>query len=307
MNEEEFSSLVLLCAGEVFDDREKTYLTPTRLVKLIVCVAEDLGFDITRGWYKYGKYSPTAYAVVRKYEPPFLEPYLSYVEIPNEGELLSKYYDLIGMIRESIRKLKRYFITTNYEFKNWIYRELAPTKYRGLYQVHQRFEENFDRLLKNLEVGSDCNLAIEEMYNIIGEYYNNITHIDDEEIVGIFCDYMDLLEMLLLKIQKTKKVNEAMLLLLKKLRELYCNEEDLWKLLVPYLDTLEGANAEQEKEKYASKIQFLKAFLNEEIQTIKQTADRYGLLPTLEEVREEIKSRFKKLPDSKKIELEKIY
>ena len=54
--EDMFSIAVLHKAKELFGEKAK-YLTSTRMVKLVAFVSDDVNFDLTMGWYRYGYYS----------------------------------------------------------------------------------------------------------------------------------------------------------------------------------------------------------------------------------------------------------
>jgi hypothetical protein len=254
-------------------------------------------FDLTRGWYKFGDYSPSAYMIAKDYS----DDNLISLELPEE--LVNKSYEefkeLISLIDDSINKMKPFFILNQVSFYNWIYEEKAPKEFKSLYKQHRNFEEFFPLLLTFVRL---CKTLPKNFYEkfgnldtIITNYYNHLNHLEDDTILYVFCDFMDLFENVMLRLKnKDYHINEDGLIFLQELKETYCksgegSECDLWTLLAPYSQTLIGRRAEKEKRWYRSKVDFIVSALTQKIEILREQAESLDLLPSIEELEAEIK------------------
>lgn len=293
--EDEFSIIVLHRAKKLFGDDAK-YLRLARMVKLAAFVADDVGFDLTRGWYKYGEYSPNAYMIAKNYS----DGDLISLELPKElvNGSLEEFKELIPLIDESIKNLKQFFVMDQTSFYNWVYETKAPEKFKGLYKSHRSFEQLFLDILTFLRLPRAFPKLVYEKFEkikdqdmLITNYYNHLNHLEDDRILNIFCDFMDLFEMVMLRIKnKGYHVNEDGLIFLQELKENYCDSDnDLWTLLVPYSETLRGMRAEDEKRWYGSKVDFILGMLPKKLEIFREQAESMDLLPSIENIEAEIK------------------
>ena len=293
-SEDEFSIVVLYRAKELFGDNAK-YLRLARMVKLAAFVADDVNFDLTRGWYKHGDYSPNAYMIAKDYSDGDLISLEPPKELANES--FEEFKKLIPSIDDSIKKWEPFFIKDQASFYNWVYETKAPEEFKGLYKSHRSIEQFFTPLLTFFRLPKAFQKLFHEKFEnldtLITNYYNHLNHLKDEEILNLFCDFMDLFEMVMLRIKnKNYHVNEDGLIFLQALKETYCNsdsETDLWTLLVPYIETLTGRRAEDEKRWYRSKVNFIKEVLPIKIDILREQAEPMDLLPSAEELEHEIK------------------
>jgi len=308
--EDEFCIVVLSKAKELFGKKAK-YLTSTRMVKLAAFVADDTNFDLTRGWYKFGDFSPSAYMIAKNYSDNDL------ISLDTPKELVNKSFEefeeLIPLIENSIKNLKPFFIKDQASFFKWIYEVKAPNEFKALYNQHRNFEEFFPLLLTFVRLykafPKSFYKTFENLDTSITNYYNHLNHIDDDEILKVFCDFMDLFEMVMLRIKnRDYHVNEDSLIFLQELKETYCQSEgsdcDLWTLLVPYTQTLIGMRAEEAKRWYRSKVDFGVEVIPKKIEILREQAEALGLFPSIEELEAEIKKYDNK---EERLSLREIY
>ena len=290
--EDMFSIAVLHKAKELFGEKAK-YLTSTRMVKLVAFVSDDVNFDLTRGWYRYGYYSQNAYRIIKDYS----EGNMLNLDIPKEliEKSLDNFSELLPKISDSIKNLKHDFIQDRNLFYDWIYKTKAPEEFKGLYRSHRDFQEFFTRILTSFRSSKNfANFDYVEKGNqdtMIRDYYRHLNHLKDDDVLNIFCDFMDLFEMVMLMIKnKNYYVTEDIFNFLEKLKENYCgSDNDLWTLLVPYSETLIGRRAEDELIGYREQCGLVKAALNQKIEILTGHAESMDLLPSIEEMEVEIK------------------
>lgn len=294
-HEEEFVIAVLSLTKETYGEDAK-YLNSTKMVKLAALVADKMDYNLTKGWYRYGYFSPTAWEVVRTYtQPDFTN--LTTFNPPNElvTESLEKFKNEQNSILSKINEFKEYFVLRQQEFLDWVYEVTTPQEYRSLYLTHKNFEmhlDNFIRCVKAPQIFKQfLDKLIPRLEELVTQYHQVIKHIKDENILDLFYDFMDLLEMITLKItNKECLVNERELLLLDELKELYIGDNvDIWLLLVPYNETLTGPVAELEKIRHAEKVSATKKFLEEFLEKLSNDAKELNLLPSAEELKEKIR------------------
>jgi len=302
--EDEFCIVVLSRAKELFGGKAK-YLTSTRMVKLAAFVADDTNFDLTRGWYKFGDFSPSAYMITKDYS----EDNLINLEPPKDliYKSFEEFEELIPSIDNSIKKLEPFFVMDQTSFYNWIYEVKAPNEFQSLYKLHRNFEEFF-HILSFVRVYRAFPKIFYEKFEIldttITNYYNHLNHLENDGILNVFCDFMDLSEMVMLRIKnKDYHINEDCLIFLRELKETYCTSEnsdyDLWTLLVPYSQTLVGMKAEVVKRWYRNKVDFIVGALPKKIEILREQAEFLDLLPSIEELEAAIKkydSKEERLP-----------
>ena len=105
-SEDMFSIVVLYRAKKLFGDNV-TRLGLTRMVKLVSFVADDINFDLTRGWYKFGEFSPNAYTIAKYGSDGDLMSF----ELPKElvEVCLEELKEVSPLIDKSIEKWKPIF------------------------------------------------------------------------------------------------------------------------------------------------------------------------------------------------------
>jgi hypothetical protein len=302
--EKEFAIVVLSLAKDAYGNDAK-YLNITRMVKLVALVADRIGYDLTRGWYKYGFYSPTAWEVAQEYTMSESANLILF-EPPKEliTKLLEKFTLETDSIVAEIDLLKEFFIQDKTNFFDWVYGTTTPKEYRKLYLMHRNFQRYIDDFIRCLNSPDVFNAFLDKliprMEDLVSQYYESIGHIKDEGVLDLFYDYMDLLEMVSLKIANKKyQLNEEELFLLGELKDFYLSDVDLWLLLVPYSETLVGPIAQMEQERHAEKISASKKFLEVFLQKLFDDTKKRDLLPSIEEQGEKIRRLGAKYPGRK--------
>ena len=282
MTERDFSALVLYQAKRMFTPMEQRILGVSRMEKLVAFVAEDIGFNgLTRGWYKFGLFSPEAWNICNEYSN------LENLVIPsfNTDEKLS---ELTAAIKKSLLKFHNIFPKkNNEEFSEWVY-ERAPKEYRSFYFSKKDFEThlgNFERSLKQSkarELGEEYNEEIRS----VTKFYENIRHATDDDVLDQFHSYMDLLEMSLLKIKNNVfELTQEKINFLMEMKEAY---ECLLVLLVPFKQTLTGENVELWSEWYDKINVKAKKDLSNRLNNLKEAANSLNIVPTISELREDV-------------------
>lgn len=308
-----FSIAVLHLAKKIYGDSAK-YLQATRMVKLVALVADNVEYNLTKGWYKYGYYAPSTYDVVRKFAGKDTCSLLSFEPPSSMIDLaFEKFSKDTTDIQRIVDKLGEFFIIKWDDFIDWVYRWLTPEKYRNFYLTHVEFLnflKIFQHYLKNPEVWkSQFDKFGARIESLVTKYHGNLEHVDNVATLTLFYDFMDLLEMVGLRMEnKQYAVEQDELSFLGDLTNFYIRQagyellmEDLWMLLVPYDKTLSGPLAETERSNHARKVKGAREYLERYLSQLFRKAKNLDLLPSIEELDIKIKKLDKKYPDRRSL------
>ncbi len=253
--EEKFSIVVLHNAKSILGEKSE-YLRSTRMTKLVFYISQLIDFNLTRGWYKFGAYSPTAFKISKKY---LEEENLASFNPPQD--VLK---DAKTSLKDEIKEINSYLKRTSYKFRRggekfykWIYENLAPLFVRDIYKSHRSLEKSFSDIflkfdkLESDKFEADFNKEYRDIEEKITIYNRNLDHIKDNEILDLFFEFTDLLELGMLKVKNSEPESGGKTeRFFKRLKDIYCSENpDIWLTIVPYKDTVTGPKAEEEKEK----------------------------------------------------------
>jgi len=294
--EQQFSILVLTEARNIFRNYELRYIGISRMEKLVAYVADIIDYqELTRGWYKYGLFAPEAWIIARKYSNnndlgSFFVPYRLYSKSRKELK------HLVSEIKRAISQLRKHFITETENFYRWIYQRTPPT-FRQFY----RFKLEFENSLRSFKVHyiSYRHLLEEDFTMVISSIdglYKNVAHVDDQTI-DIFHNYMDLVELIFIKLKNEKfkipcdkaeffELYDKILYTFSSKDEYY--QSDLLSLLAPFEQTVVGSNANKWIEVIQRKAKEGKIILPEQIEGLYNYAESLGLLPTISELEQEL-------------------
>jgi hypothetical protein len=319
VTEKDFALVVLNEAQQIMGDKGK-FLRKVKLNKLVSLVADKYGFDLTRGWYKFGLFSETIHDII---------PIGRLNEIVLDSSSLKEAYQKFD--RKDIYKIDTYIrnirdqtrIYNTNLFLNWIYSN-SPTEYRQLYGNHRKFLSHLNVLVKKpeLEKVNENFKSIKCSYVFLKKLEKTLHFIDDDLIWDIFIQFTDTLNLLSVKIDSPKKfaavfqegnlnpfdllngvylssgniINEEYNLL--NLDEMEIEKGDIWTLLVPYSETVTGMNKDEMIDRHERRKEKIKPTVDEKMRKIYRTLDENKYLPTSEELKE----RLVKLKDKTSIE-----
>jgi len=301
--EKMFSVAVLYAAKKIFGYKAK-YLHATKMVKLVALVAENVGYNLTRGWYKYGYYAPSAYDVITEFAGK--DAYcLTSFEPPKDlvDSSFEKFGARVTSIENSIGDLEEFFVQKWKDFVAWVYSELVPPEYKNFYLTHVEFKNFLMMFTHYLKSPSVWRWQFDKfgprLANLVDRYNNALEHIKDESILEIFRDFMRLLELVELRIEnKNFEIGDRELLFLEDLQQFYINKQtmegalftkELWMLLIPYSETLVGNLADIEHENYIKKVEDTKEFLRPILSRLIRRAKDLDLLPSIAELEAKIR------------------
>jgi hypothetical protein len=122
--------------------------------------------------------------------------------------------------------------------------------------------------------------------------------VDDEEKFELFRKFTDIVELVILKWNNGFNTSK-LIIILDQLLEIY---KDIFAILTPYLETLRGDERiiEEEILKHKKMVQMFKVRINNELDELYEKLEMDGLMPTLEELGNEIEDLYKKLPENSK-------
>jgi len=297
INNDELTVYIINESQNIFNEKEQKYIQTTRLNKLIILISEELEQndviieDFVWGYYRHGFYSSTVGDYLKT----------SYGMDFNLSQLPQKQVDLpeevTQIINNCISKLSQYFVRDRKTFFEWIYGEITPNEYRDLYltnrELNKWFEEIKDDLMRrnpqmDLFGRKDRNIS-----GIISKYYFSLEHVEDEEILEIFRKFTDLVEFLSMKLNNNHNISRITI----KIDSLFLNYKDIFAILTPYIDTLHGDAklVHEEKIKHENRVQFYKKKLNKDLDELYEQFDDEGLIPTIDELNNELLTLQKQL------------
>ena len=305
LQNDQFVEYVINMSKEVFDEKEQTYMTKTKVNKLAVLVADDLDKnniqikDFYCGYYRHGFYSESINKFLnRTYGNTF---HLKYV--PTHKKRISS--DIATLIKQSILKYKKFFIQTRNDFYNWIYTKKTPNEYRGFYSAHRTLLRLFQIIKMNMRNLKPIFIKFNrKIKDIISFYYESIGHVKDLTTLKLFRKFTDLIEYASIKINNGMDA-EKFIPTFKDFEKSY---DVLLNLLTPYLDTLKGdkeiiPTAIKEHKK---KISYFKSVFEEKISKYYTIFEKNNLFPTFEEMEAELEVLDSEIPPENK-DINKIY
>jgi hypothetical protein len=285
ISSEDFIFCTINIAKDEFGEKER-YISPTRLNKLLTLVFKELDSkdiyveDFIWGYYRYGFFSQTVSNTIGQNK--------GLSDIDTQSVELSG--EVMDLIYETIKYLKNKFVQKGEDFYKMIYIDMTPKKYSNFYLTHRKLTKWFEDI-QNLSCGhiqadlygkKDMNLP-----DIISHYYMSLGHVDNPEILNNFILFTDILEFLSLKLNNNANPSKIAIKL-DILNSIYKN--NIFTLLVPYKETLNGdlKNVKDEKQRYENIVQNSLGFLNRRLDNIYQECDNEGLIPSFDEMKNEI-------------------
>jgi hypothetical protein len=314
LREKDFALVVVNQAKKIMGDNGR-YIGRVKLNKLVSLVADEFGFDLTKGWYKFGLFSETIHDVI----PPGRLNELEFEENKLE-EAYGKFRDKdIFIIDTYIRSIRdRFNLYKSQVYLNRIY-DMAPQEYRGLYKSHRKMISHLSALSKppTTENARDIFNSIGYSVKFAGDIEKEIKFIEDDLIWDIFLEFSDSLYLLSQKIDSPAKLltisEEGQLNPFEVLGKIYLHSEnpeveegvlldvesikselgDIWTVLVPYSETLEGLRKEEMVERHERRKEKLKPILEKGVDVVYDTIDENNYFPTSEELKERLKGKDK--------------
>jgi len=302
INTDDLIFCVINESQKIFKNQEQRYIGSLRLNKLTILVSEELERNDIKiegfvwGYYRHGFYSRSV--------GNFLK--LNFGEQINLSQMdvgeIHVSSGVVSLIRDVIVKLHAYFVRNKKVFTKWIYGEITPPLYRDFYLTNKRFEACLEEIRKDiLENNSQITLFGEKDHNIseiISKYYLSLEHVNDEERFELFRKFTDIVELVILKWNNGFNPSKV-IIVLDQLLKIY---KDLFAILTPYLETLRGDERVIEKEilKHKRMVQVFKVRLNNELDELYEKLEMDGLMPTLDELSNEIEGLYQRLPENSK-------
>ncbi|MGC9517491.1 MAG: hypothetical protein ACP5C3_07330 [Methanomicrobiales archaeon] len=299
---EDLIRFVIKVARDKIPKEEQKYINSTRLNKMVILVFNELCKNNIKterfiwGYYRHGFYSRSVSNFLKyNYKDGFnLE--AAHVNEVNLSANVKK------IVSSAVSNLKDNFIKDRESFTKWVYGDIAPKEYRDFYFSHKKLEKWFETMnteLNNDIMHIDINDGKNILSDIISDYYFSLGHINDLEIISIFRRFTDILELLNLKLKGGSNPSQIKVLL-DRLNSLYLNR--IYSLLPPYIETIDGDPnfVKKEKEAHLLRIKSYKNSINKELDKIHSIILQYNLMPSFEEINDELSQMQIKLPDSNK-------
>ncbi|MGD2249463.1 MAG: hypothetical protein PVF58_13725 [Candidatus Methanofastidiosia archaeon] len=278
----DFVHTVMTISSQVFSAKEKRFLGKTRLVKLVAFAADKLGFPLTRGWYRYGYYAPVPNQQISQ----LLDRHQTFENFPKFQERYDE--NMRNAFGKAVLILKPYFVKEEAEFDKWVHEEMAPAPYRKYYRYETLLYDRLicirDVILNKEQFGTEFS----DFSEIITNFERSLDFVEDSKVLKLLHEYVDFWELLVLRIQN-RGATPQMAPLVSELVKIY--HKYLRPALTPYEETLQGMNAEQEKDSFRRQISSNLRTFKEQFEFYKDIGKSRDLVATLEEIREDLKQR----------------
>ena len=292
----EFTYAVLAAASEVFSTGEKKYLGQTRLMKLVAFTADIVEFPLTRGWFRYGYFAPTSNQCISD----LLSSYQTFERFP---DLRSTWRDetMEYVLRDAVKSLRKHFLLSNDDFDRWVHEDMAPPLYKAYYTYESVFYSTL--LYIQRAISSRQALDLPDFHKVVTNFEHSLGYVEDQTVLKLLFDYVDFWESLMLRIRK-RGVTPKMEPFVTNLIRIY--DEFLRPALTPYEKTLQGMNAEQEREAFRRRTRANLKQFEEELNFLEDMARSSSLLATLDEIRDELGQKTAEWGEDKKKDFKKI-
>ena len=297
-SESDFVYTVLAVASQVFTTREKKYLEKTRIVKLIALTADRLDFPLTRGWFRYGIYAPQTSLIISS----LLKDHESFENFPDfKIRCRDKTWN---QIKNAVIFLKPYFLKRTKDFDKWIHEEAPPNQYKTFYKYEGLFYKKLIHIQTIISQNSQIGAELSDFSEIITNLEHSLEYVENREVLDLFHEYVDFWELLVLRIQK-RGITPRMKPIVSELIRIY--QEFLRPALSPYEKTLQGTNAEQERESFRRKIKTGLGKFKNELEFYRNMARSASLTATLDEIREDLREKTASWDKERKDAFEKLF
>ena len=297
-SESDFVYTVLAVASQVFTTREKKYLEKTRIVKLIALTADRLDFPLTRGWFRYGIYAPQTSLIISS----LLKDHESFENFPDfKIRCRDKTWN---QIKNAVIFLKPYFLKRTKDFDKWIHEEMPPDQYKAFYKYEGLFHKKLIHIQTIISQNSQIGEELSDFSDIITNLEHSLEYVENREVLDLFHEYVDFWELLVLRIQK-RGITPRMKPIVSELIRIY--QEFLRPALSPYEKTLQGTNAEQERESFRRKIKTGLGKFKNELEFYRNMARSASLTATLDEIREDLREKTASWDKERKDAFEKLF
>lgn len=292
----DFSRTALIAISEVFTEKEKDLLDKTKVMKLITFAADRLDFPLTRGWFRYGYYAPTAQE----------ETSLLFGSQKRLGKLVPPQVrcgeNTLEDFKMVVSYLKPFFLVSRTKFDRWIHEEMAPEPYRRYYKCEKLFFEKLTYIERAVLNNRQRAAVPANFSEIVTEFERSLDFVDNQQALEYLHDYVDFWELLILRIQN-RGITTQMKPIASELVKIY--KKYLRPALTPYEKTLVGMNAEQKKKEFRQHVRSNLIEFSRQLDFYKNSAKRDGSIATLEEIRDDLKQRVENWDDEKRKNFER--
>lgn len=287
----EFVQTALEAISQVFAIGEKKYLGKTRLMKLVAFTADTLDFPLTRGWFRFGYYAPEP----NKQISNLLESYQTFERFPHFQIKCEK--NTLKAFKKAVLSLKPHFMSEKAEFDKWIHEEMAPEPYKDYYKYETLFFDKLTYIRDVISSNGQFKTELSDFSDIVTNFERSLDYVENSQALELLHDYVDFWELLVLRIQN-RGINSGMKPIVSEIVEIY--DKYLRPALTPYEKTLQGENAEQEKETFRRNVKSNLKHFKEDFEFYKEMGKSHNIIATLEEIREDLKQRTANWGEEKK-------
>lgn len=181
---------------------------------------------------------------------------------------------------------------------------MPPSQYRAFYKYEPLFYNKLVHIQAIISRNSQFGTELSDFSDTITNLGHSLEYIENREVLDLFYEYVDFWELLVLRIQKRGTASQ-MKPIISELIRIY--QEFLRPALSPYEKTLQGTNAEQERESFRKKIKIGLGKFRNELEFYRDMARSASLTATLDEIREDLREKTASWDKERKEAFEKLF
>ena len=175
--------------------------------------------------------------------------------------------------------------------------------YRKYYKYETLFYEKLIYIRDVISNKGQFRAELSDFSSIVTKFECSLDFAEDEQALELLHEYVDFWELLVLRIQN-RGITPQMAPLVSELVRIY--HEYLRPALSPYEKTLQGMDAEQEKESFRRQVRSNLRSFREQMEFLKELGKSQNLIATLDEIREDLEQRTANWSEEKKDSFRKM-
>lgn len=274
--------------------RDEGYIDNIKLNKLAYLAIQEFNLDITYGWFKYGPapVDSTSTNETATVSPMTLDqaPAARQSRVPRlDNKYLSprEYcYFFLETIGDEFRQIVQ---SDTKEYLVQFYDQAAPPDYRELYKESTRLQQTLDEIKENASWHEQREIYQEEIEERLNSVYRELLLMEQfQEAVDAYQRYTRLLKDVIIASGDYEELTAEQQRFVRSVVDFYYGSTWEYVALLVSRETVTGDNKKKLKSSIENDLQYHRDEYDREIESIRDRAQSFGLLPDAVEERKAI-------------------